>query len=760
MTAVISKEGVSSAAFEQSLARVKAITGATGEEFEKLRNQAIQLGATTVFTSSDAADAMTYLGMAGFKTTQIMESLPSVLALAAAGQMDLARTADIASNILTGFQLEASEAARVSDVLAKTMTNSNTNIEQLGYAFKYVAPIAASVGVSIEDAAAAIGKLSDAGIQGEMAGTQLRAMLLRLVHPVGESAEILQKLGINIKDASGAILPFTQIIGQFESSFKKLTQAQQAEAASIIAGTEAASGFLTLIKTGSSTLDSFAEDLRNAGGTAEEIAATQMDTLNGAIKEMESALEAVGITIGDKFAPALRSIVEAITGALLGFNNLNPALQTAIIAFVTVAPAVAGAVAAFYALRAALVALQVSVPILFAVSAAVGLVAAGATALISSNNEAAESARKFAQAQKTLNEELDKSPMRRTVAEVQELQAKTEELNGILEERAALQQRLNEIEQMGERGEGTSALWQEASQLADKIEEIDEKLHGLGYENVETATKKFGEMKDAIDESIPALVEMKRAELEDAAAKQEKVTQMEQLSARYKELAAQQSLDESQKQELIQVTDALKKQYPDLHRVMDEEGRIRVENIGLIDDQIDAERRFVDDLVQKNLQIVSVWETQARAQKESIDAQIANLESLLKAMDAVAGTKSQFDLGDDGFYKDTMNKAGLDPLKEQKKKELEAAKEDSYRGQENINTLGRLRDDLKGGDLSKFKSGGVTGGGIDLTSDKKKGKGKKEKKEKTPAQIAAEIRMASLSAERNIYKKRVTGVDF
>lgn len=740
MGAVIAKAVETSATFEQSMAKVKAITGATADEFERLRNQSIELGATTVFTASQAADAQSYLAMAGFKTNQILAAMPGVLALAAAGQMDLARTSDIASNILTGFQLEAEESMRVVDVMAKTMTSANTNIEQLGYAMKYVAPVAASLGISIEETAAAIGKLSDAGIQGEMAGTQLRAMLLRLVRPVGESAEVMEKLNINIKDASGNVLPLTQIVGQLERAFSKLTQAQQAEAASLIAGTEAASGFLTLIKTGSSSLESFTEELRNSGGTAMEIADTQMDTLKGSIEEMKSALESVGITVGDSFAPAVRAVVDDITGVLLGFNNLNPALQSAIITFGTVTTAILGAVAAIYALRAAMIALQVANPILLAVSVTIGLVAAGISALVTANNEAEESTKRFEQAQKALNDELNKSPLRRTVAEVEELQRKTDELNGLLEERVRIQRRLNEIESM----EGDNLdLWPEFDDLEKKLASIDEQLNDLGFENVERATQKLGEMKQAIQESIPALIEMKRAELEDAAAKQDKITQMEHLSARYKELASAQSLDQSQKDELVRVTDELKRQYPDLHRVLDEEGRLRVENIGHVDDQIAAERQYVDNLVTQNVQIVSVWETQARAQKESIDAQIANLESLLKAMSAISGAQPQFDMGDGGFFKDSFDSGLLDKTE----KDLAKAREEAYKAQEAINDLGRLRDDLKGGDLSAFKGGGSVGAGIDLSKSKKDKTSKTKKSGKSAAEIAADLRKKAYDAD-------------
>ncbi|MFL1674813.1 phage tail tape measure protein, partial [Paenibacillus dendritiformis] len=712
MAVVIKKAVETSATFEQSMARVKAITSATGEEFDKLRNQAAQLGATTVFTSSQAADAMGYLGMAGFKTKQIMESLPSVLALAAAGQMDLARTADIASNILTGFQLEASEAARVSDVLAKTMTSSNTNIEQLGYAFKYVAPIAASVGVSIEEAAAAIGKLSDAGIQGEMAGTQLRAILLRLVKPVGESAEIMEKLGVDIKDAAGNILPFNEIIGQLEKGFAKLTQAQQAEAASIIAGTEAASGFLTLIKTGSATLDSFTKDLQNAGGTAQDIADTQMDTLNGAIKEMESALEAVGITIGDKFAPAIRGAAEAITGVLLGFNNLNPALQTAIIAFTTVVPLIAGAVTAIYALRAALVALEISVPILGAVSVAIGLVVAGIAALVSSNNEAAASAKRFEQAQKSLHDQLSKSPLSRTAEEVRQLQESEKELTELLRERKQIERDLAEAREKPRDIFDRDAR-KNLADLNEKLAETDKRLRDMGYEGVEAAEKGVRDLRQAVEESIPGLLELKSTELAELATKNDKIVTMEKLSERYKELSAQQTLDESQKQELVDVTNALKREYPALIAHMDEENRVRIENINKIDERIAADKSLLESAVNTSIGSIDAWKKQEEAQKLSIERQIENAKKYVDAMNQVGNFLSDkfgINVGETRFGKLVGN------LVDKGRAELE---EQRNKSQSVINELDRVKASLESGSYDDFKLPTGTGDGLDLSKSKK-----------------------------------------
>lgn len=377
MAAAVTAAVVTSGKFEQSMANLKAVSGATADEFDKLKTKAAELGATTSFSASQVADGMNFLAMAGFKTNDILESMAGVLNLAAAGQMDLARTSDIASNILTGFGISASEMTRVADVLAKTMTSSNTNIEQLGYAMKYVAPIATQAGVSFEETAAAVGKLSDAGIQADMAGTALRAIILRLINPPKMARDAMDELNLSVRDSNNELMSLPDIIRAVEESFEGLTKSQQTQYAAQIAGTEAASGFLTLISAGGDNIDSFAEQLRNAGGTAEEIAETQLDTLNGSIKELQSALEAVGITVGNQFAPMIRQAATELTQLALGFESLDNPMQNAIIAFVTMTPAIGSVVVGFYALRTAAIALQVSVPILGALSLAIG----GLTAL-------------------------------------------------------------------------------------------------------------------------------------------------------------------------------------------------------------------------------------------------------------------------------------------------------------------------------------------------------------------------------------------
>ncbi|WP_434750262.1 phage tail tape measure protein [Paenibacillus amylolyticus] len=745
MAMIITKSVQTAATFEQSMAKVKAISGATAEEFARLRQQAIELGATTVFTSSQAADAQAFLAQAGFKTNEIMAAMPGVLNLAAAGQMELARTADIASNILTGFQLKAEQTSGVVDVMAKTMTNSNTNIEQLGYAMKYVAPIAANLGVSVEETSAAVAKLSDAGIQGEMAGTQLRAIMLRLASPTKEVAFVMKQLGVNVTDAAGNFLPFANIIGQFETGFGKLTEAQRAQAASIVAGQEAASGFLTLIKAGEGELNAFTESLNNAGGTAAQIADTQMDTLNGAIQELQSALEAVGITVGDKFAPVIRSVAEGISALLLGFNSMDPVLQNAIIAFAAATTGALGLAAAIGALSLALKLLTVTNPVLLSLSVVLGLVAAGVTALVSSNSEAADAVKKHDEAQRSLNETLSQSPLDRSVAEVKALQEQTTALNTELEERAKLQARLNEIEALQSDGLGTPALLTEMLEINDQLAEMDDKLRSMGYDGVEDATAMLGRLNRTIEDSTPALLKMKEAEIQDIAAKYRQVEASEALLDRYNQLSSAQKLDDAQKQELASTVDQLRKKYPDLNREMDESGRIRIKNVDIIGDHIAAERSFIDQSAQAVNAYVSNMKAMAEANLASITAQISNYESLAKAMSAVAGAKT-------GPIKQNVTAIGgvnvnpaFERLANNESTVLDGLYENQTKAQQAVLDIARAKDSLTSGKAFAPAKGGS---GIALREEKeKKTKSAKAKKEKSPAEIAKELRDKAYNAD-------------
>ena len=277
--------------FESGMNRVRAVSGATGAEFEQLEALAMELGRTTQFSASDAADAMGFLAMAGMDANEIMTALPHTLNLAAADALELGDAADIVTNILSGYGMEVDELAHANDVLAKTFTSTNTDLTMLGYSFKYVGPIAASAGLQFEEVSAAIGLMGSAGIQGEQAGTALRGAISRLLKPTGEVQKTLERLGVQVQDSSGKMLPLADIIRQLEEA--------GASSADMIAifGDAAGPGMQALLDKGHEALTGLTAELENAGGTAEEIASIQMEGLNGTLKTLESAMEGLALAV-------------------------------------------------------------------------------------------------------------------------------------------------------------------------------------------------------------------------------------------------------------------------------------------------------------------------------------------------------------------------------------------------------------------------------------------------------------------------------
>jgi TP901 family phage tail tape measure protein len=314
--------------FESSMKRVSAISGATGSALNDLEKQARDLGATTQFSASEAADAMTFLAMAGFEVNDIMGAMPSVLNLAAAAQLDMASAADIASNIMSGFGMSAEELEGAVDVLAKSFTSSNTNLLQLGEAMKLVGPVASSFKVQFEETAAAIGLLSDAGLQGSMAGTGLR----RVISTLSRDAD---KLGVNVFNAAGNMRPLADIIEEIQASGISASRVME------IFGDRGGPAMSVLLSSGSEALREMTANLEQAGGTAQMIADKQMEGLSGALKELKSAFEELQLAIADSgLLDSVTSIVRRITDLTRAISDMNPnLLRTATIfgAFVAAA---------------------------------------------------------------------------------------------------------------------------------------------------------------------------------------------------------------------------------------------------------------------------------------------------------------------------------------------------------------------------------------------------------------------------------------
>ena len=297
--------------FEQSVAKLGAITRADDESLQSLEKTARKLGETTLFTASQSAEAMTFLGMAGFNTNQILAATPGMLNLAQAAGSDLAETADIASNILSGFSLEAGQMGRVGDVLSATFTSSNTTLQMLGDTLKYAAPVASATGASLEEVAAMAGLLGNVGIQGSMAGTALRAAFLRLSAPPKMAADAIAELGLSVKDADGNLRPIPEILKEIGAATESMGSAEQAEVIKKLFGSEAAAGMTELLKqAGSGALDGYIAQLQKAKGTADEMARNMGDTTSGALKRLGSAMESMAISLGNVLLPTVAAGAE------------------------------------------------------------------------------------------------------------------------------------------------------------------------------------------------------------------------------------------------------------------------------------------------------------------------------------------------------------------------------------------------------------------------------------------------------------------
>lgn len=309
--------------FEASMSKVKALTGANTGEMSKLQQKAMDLGATTKYSASEVADGMSFLGQAGFKTNDILASMEGMLNLASAGGLGLAEASDIASNVLTGFGLSANDAGHMADVLAYASANSNTNVQQLGDAMKYLAPTAKSLGWGLEDTTSAVMALSDAGIQGEMAGAAFGSSLTRLASPTKAMQGVMDNLGLSFFDAQGNMKPLPQIISEMQSKTAGLTSEQKASTLATLFGAEAYKSWAVLMDKGGKGLEKNSQALKNADGSAKQMATTMNDNLKGAWDGFTSALETTAIQIYNQFQPALMAIVEKATSVVEWFSKLD-----------------------------------------------------------------------------------------------------------------------------------------------------------------------------------------------------------------------------------------------------------------------------------------------------------------------------------------------------------------------------------------------------------------------------------------------------
>ena len=358
--------------FEKSMNRVKALSGATGRDFKELGAVARELGSSTQYSASQAADAMGFLAMAGFDANEIIGAMPSTLQLAAAAGADLGTSADIVSNILTGFGREVGDLAEVNDVLVKTLSSSNTDLRMLGDAMKYVGPVASSAGMRFNEVAAAVGLLGNAGIQGEMAGTALRGMMSRLLNPTKQATDAITQLGVELYKPNGQLKDLAGILQELQP------HADDTAAIMEIFGQRAGPAVAALLSQGSDGLREFERVLANSSGVAASIAATQMEGFNGALVSLKSALEGLAIAIADSglLEWATRAVT-AVTAWVRSVSESNPALFKWGVVIAGVAAALGPLVAGIGLTMAALAPLAGAI---MALISPLGLLAAGVTA--------------------------------------------------------------------------------------------------------------------------------------------------------------------------------------------------------------------------------------------------------------------------------------------------------------------------------------------------------------------------------------------
>lgn len=307
--------------FEAAMSEVKAISGATSEEFAQLTEKANQMGAITKFTASESAEAFKYMAQAGWDAKEMMDGIEGLMALAAASGEDLGTTSDIVTDALTAFGMAAKDSGRFADVMAMAASATNTDVAKMGETFKYVAPVAGSLGYSIEDTAVAIGLMANNGIKASQAGISLRSLLTNLTHPVGQAADAIEELGISVTNADGSVKPLSQTMQELREKFSTLTDAEKAQYSAMLAGQEGMSGLLAIVNASDQDFADLTEQINNSSGAAQQMSDIMMDNLAGKFELFTGALDSMKMSLGEKFKPYLVDALEWLTNKVPDVEN-------------------------------------------------------------------------------------------------------------------------------------------------------------------------------------------------------------------------------------------------------------------------------------------------------------------------------------------------------------------------------------------------------------------------------------------------------
>lgn len=368
--------------FDEQMSKVKAISGATGEEFDALRAKAREMGAKTKFSATESGEAFEYMAMAGWKTEDMLAGIDGIMNLAAASGEELGTVSDIVTDALTAFGMSAKDSGRFADILAAAATNANTNVSMMGESFKYVAPVAGSLGYSAEDVAVALGLMANSGIKADMAGTSLRNMFQRMAKPTKESQAAMDRLGLSLADDTGRMYSFREIMLQMRESFTEINMpleeynrqldemdaaladgtmkqseydktleelnkqafgaegAEKARAAAMLGGTRAMSGLLAIANATEEDFNKLTEAIDGSNGAAESMANTMLDNLNGQLTILKSQLQELAISFGDMLMPVIREVVTHLQAVVDWLNSLDDAQREQIMKIALIVAAI------------------------------------------------------------------------------------------------------------------------------------------------------------------------------------------------------------------------------------------------------------------------------------------------------------------------------------------------------------------------------------------------------------------------------------
>ena len=326
--------------FESAMSKVSAISGATGGDLDKLNKKAQEMGAKTKFSATESADAFTYMAMAGWKTEDMLDGIEGIMSLAAADGLDLATTSDIVTDALTAFGLSAKDSGHFADVLAAASTNANTNVSMLGESFKYVAPVAGALGYSAEDTAVALGLMANAGIKSSQAGTSMRSAISRLVKPTDQVAAAMDKYNISLTNSDGTMKPLSQVMEELRQNLGGLSEAEQAQAAATLFGQEAMSGMLAIVNASDADFNKLSDAIGNADGSAQQMADTMLNNLQGQITLLKSALEGLAIQFGEILMPYIKQFVTWLQNLVQKLQEMTPEQKEQIVKWAAFAAAI------------------------------------------------------------------------------------------------------------------------------------------------------------------------------------------------------------------------------------------------------------------------------------------------------------------------------------------------------------------------------------------------------------------------------------